>query len=98
MSNFTPGPWKWDDGVLVAQDGFVVISAGLNKNGSAYVSVHDDDNLPILEAAPDLYEALEEARIAIQNATEIMGSVKGDPEFATLAKVDAALSRARGEG
>ncbi|CAA2139489.1 hypothetical protein [Hyphomicrobium sp. ghe19] len=55
---FTPGPWSWDSGELVADGGFLVLGAGLAKNGASYVSVKDEDK-PIIAAAPDLYEALE---------------------------------------
>lgn len=51
----------------------------------------------LFAASWDMYEALEDARKAISNAIEVVGSRKGDPEFATLAKVEAALAKARGE-
>jgi hypothetical protein len=54
-------------------------------------------NMHLISAAPDMYEALVDARRAIVNAIEIIGSQPQDPEFETLRKVDAALAKARGE-
>jgi hypothetical protein len=50
-----------------------------------------------VNAFEPLVAALEDARKAISNAIEVVGSRKGDPEFTTLAKVEAALAKARGE-
>jgi hypothetical protein len=83
---FTSGPWQWDGDELIASGGFPVLTAGLARNGGRYVSVKDDDK-PILAASPDLYEALIDARAAM----EIWAP---DADFSVI---DAALAKARGE-
>lgn len=58
MSETTPGHWAWDDNELFGSDGaLIVISAGMNKDGSRFVRVSDEDK-PLIAAAPDMREAL----------------------------------------
>jgi hypothetical protein len=56
---FTQGPWYWDGDELMADGGFLVLSAGIGKSGGAYLSMNKEDR-PIFAATPELYDALHE--------------------------------------
>jgi hypothetical protein len=105
----TEGPWRAElvdefnrqpyyaimqaEGVIRSRIGTVDIA--IDDNGWERPS--SKANARAVASLPALIEALEDARKAISNAIEVVGSRKGDPEFATLAKVEAALAKARGE-
>ena len=88
MTDYTPGPWEWDKsmGTWVKMDGRVGARIiGIGK----YPEVSDSEvhaNARLIAAAPDMLEALEEAK-------RVMGPMATSfPN--TLAIIDAAIAKA----
>jgi len=61
MSNHTPGPWKNDGRKLITTVG-IAISKDKSLGPIAVVS---EENAPLVLAAPEMYEALKEAKAAL---------------------------------
>lgn len=91
-TTFTPGPWNWDGNELVADGGFLVLGAGIAKNGASYISVKDEDK-PIIAAAPEMYEALTECLAHFDKWFD----AANDDQCHVVGRVKAALAKARGE-
>lgn len=98
MSKHTPGPW------LVSPDGNVVSGrAGIVERIAVSIfcsKERRDANARLIAAAPQMLEALEAARLFIENGIE-MGYISepqpGTPESTTLPAIKAALKAAKGE-
>ena len=97
MSKHTPGPWVITHSPL---NGYRVS----DKTGWGVAVVlkdaNDVDNARLIAAAPQMLEALEAARLFIENGIE-MGYISepqpGTPESATLPAIKAAIKAAKGE-
>ena len=95
----TPGPWKFEE--LTAQDGDgYILTEGdevvIVHHGGAYSKGLQRDevlaNARLIAAAPDLLEALEDAREELEwYETELAGECYNNP------KLNAAIAKARGE-
>lgn len=97
---WTPGPWRHEDDEPPRGQGWRVF----NKDGYDFALVYAsadkrtasqaEANASLITAAPDLYEALDEAinYLAVYAAT-----IRDEKASALLNKCTAALSRARGE-
>lgn len=92
MSKFTPGPWGIVDGLFISgPDGVEFASTKFDA-----CEERREANARLISAAPDMYEALQEARLQIQYLHEkFQETGTGN---AALAKIDAALSKAEGGG
>lgn len=98
MSEYTKGPWK-EDGTEYCHR----LSHGVVNGDEDVVIAHcDSENLSLIAAAPELYEALKRAQMFIKNGIEA-GYIQmpdadcPDPAHGTLPTIDAALSKANGE-
>lgn len=91
---WTKGPWKATpngDGYVITRTDVFVAGYAIAAARPSRAATEDqcEANARLIAAAPDLYEALVEAR------ERMVGSSPGLK--ALIAKTDAALSRARGE-
>jgi hypothetical protein len=87
---FTPAPWVAGKLDVFAFNGGYTIAA----------NVTNDDDAQLIAAAPELYEALEEARGTINILAYVGGKAVGSPSPQAqlmTAKIDAVLAKARGE-
>lgn len=90
-TKFTPGPWKWDE----AAGCFI-----LNSNGEIVAEIDcckgNRGDGPLIAAAPDMYEALEEI-IAMnrQHAEDEYGDAERAEAWAYVTLARAALAKAR---
>lgn len=98
-TKFTPGPWRVTD---AAGAGCYRIRTEPSKNDYgieiAETFLHgssDEANAHLIAAAPELYAALEEARLQIEYLHEKFSETGSGNNV--LAKIDAALDKARGE-
>lgn len=97
MSKYSPGPWVVTHSPL---NGYRVS----DKTGWGVAVVlkdtNDADNARLIAAAPQMLEALEAARLFIENGIE-MGYISepqpGTPESATLPAIKEAVRAAKGE-
>lgn len=108
MSEFkgTPGPWHWnsDDGLWSEKNGEVLVASDDNKPygmHSAIIEHHYDPeikkaNKTLIEAAPELLEALRDLLIAAENigGEHVEGMTHLDE---TLQAARAAIAKALGE-
>lgn len=109
-TKWTPGPWAWmelfnprpidvfslvaDPRYLRTGNGGDVIEATVDRDGSPYIGCANPHDLALIAAAPDLYEALD-------NAVILMSALTGPDDAiakATLSAARAALAKARGDG
>lgn len=95
--SYTKGPWKWKDGdadydkepVLVSETGEEVIDLGCSTRYDQRAGWVNDDDKPLLAAAPELLEALKAFK---RDWHELSGSMRGT----TLDAVDKAIAKAEG--
>lgn len=93
----TPGPWRVDTGQLVncgPTSRYLYVSAH-GKSLCNFLHDHPSDsdvaNFNLIAAAPELLEALKDARRYVADYA------CDNPNHPTLAKVDAAIAKAEGE-
>lgn len=90
-TKFTPGVWKRDGVVIWGETRPIAQCVFLDAR---YPLESDSANAQLIAAAPDLYEALDEAI----NYVAVMCATIGDHSHAAfLDKATAALAKARGE-
>lgn len=99
---FTPGPWKFRRGEFnTARENSIgsIRSASATEPAWYIATVEDapeaESNAYLLEAAPDLYAALAQARRYVELAYECAFPDESENER-VLAEIDAALAKARG--
>jgi hypothetical protein len=101
MSNHTPGPWKNDGRKLITTVG-IVISKDKSLGPIAVVS---EENAPLVLAAPEMYEALKEAKAELfaakmREATDWGAGLEKAMEFANehpiVHKISTLLSKLEG--
>jgi len=98
-TKFTPGPWvsfykrKYDEWHVSMPAEGSFMKAGLCPDGIESPNREADAHL--IAAAPDMYEALE---AAAEEAESVFVALGFPPEISSLkVKIEAALSKARGE-
>jgi hypothetical protein len=97
MSEFTPGPWrKGDVGEIMLNNKYREIISDDGKIGLVYGIIDQDNkaNANLIAAAPELYEACEEALV---NDIAAEGENASNMSPALRKKLEAALKKARGE-
>jgi hypothetical protein len=97
MSDFTPGPWrKGDVGEIMLNNKYREIISDDGKIGLVYGIIDQDNkaNASLIAAAPELYEACEEALV---NDIAAEGENASNMFPALRKKLEAALKKARGE-
>jgi hypothetical protein len=97
MSEFTPGPWrKGDVGEIMLNNKYREIISDDGKIGLVYGIIDQDNkaNANLIAAAPELYEACEEALV---NDIAAEGENASNMFPALRKKLAAALKKARGE-
>ena len=108
MSKHTPGPWERRGKSVVvkgaprrnnAYSGRICNVQG-NGEGKTKINEIANANAQLIAAAPQMLEALEMAKLFIENGIE-MGYISepqpGTPESATLSAIRAAIAAAKGE-
>ena len=97
MSKHAPGPWGITHTALM---GFRVSDSTGWGVAVVLKDANDEANARLIAAAPQMLEALEAARLFIENGIE-MGYISephpGTPESATLPAIKAAIKAAKGE-
>lgn len=97
MSNtkFTPGPWKKSGqfGISIGRDhGYI----SAQNTGCFYALVEEREaNAALIAAAPDLYDALEQAAEALSNCKANTGY--SSMQYRAAIAIKSALEKARGE-
>lgn len=105
MSKHTPGPWVvWDEAraihrwCIAKENGYSVASA--EPVGPWVTPEEADANARLIAAAPDLLDALQDAKRLIEDMARFVGQMALE-DYALLnetpIKIDAALRRARPE-
>lgn len=62
---YIKGPWRFEDSALVDKNGYEVIGIfEAHGDTKAWLTVGNEANQLLLEAAPDMYEALKEVMAA----------------------------------
>lgn len=101
--NATPGPWVTERGnsIIKIFGGNRVIAASATKAYWERADETDEANAHLIAAAPELYEALDDARMFIE-LVRMRAAQEGDVDQAAEAAASlnsalAALAKARGE-
>lgn len=101
MGGYTPGPWAYEPDV---DDDFVITSAGRPLVATVHSGFRDwtESNARLIAAAPTLLEAAQRVTAAFRKLGESR-SLIADFELhkeceAAMLALDAAISRATGEG
>ena len=95
MSKHSPGPWRWSSGYtngngeptwsLIAANGYGILSCDI-PNAPQSCNAHDAD---VLEAAPDLLEALKDALMVMTSQ-----KVRIEEQADAITKARAAIAKA----
>ena len=89
-TRFTPGPWHYDDHMVYGGPKMEYVC---EVSGAASNEFHKA-NAALISAAPEMYEALEEALNALCGPQGYKGT--DTPEGCAREKIRAALAKARG--
>lgn len=96
-ARYTPGPWHWHDDTLTTSDGTPVLMGGTYLRDHRVVAVSidvRDADASLIAAAPDLLEALKEARHWLTEAADWNGTDYVHYPFSKT--IDAAIAKAEG--
>lgn len=99
-TKFTPGPWRVTDAAGAGCYRIRTGPIGKNEYGMVIAETYlhgssDEANANLIAAAPELYAALSEAKFQIEYLHEKFAETGSGNNM--LAKIDAALAKARGE-
>lgn len=96
-TKFTPGPWRIGPDESSDEDeyGFCIAIFSEEYKNSVALRIREESNAHLIAAAPDLYAALSEAKLQIEYLHEKFAETGSGNNM--LAKIDAALAKARGE-
>lgn len=89
MSDHTPGPWKYSPRRASILDERQVSICGIHGKRDKEVA---KANARLISAAPEMYDALLSARVAVRELCE--GQHPENECWETLARIDAALAKA----
>jgi hypothetical protein len=95
MSKFTPGPWNFNGSGVYGADGTTIADME-----TYYPAPLDPNNGPLIAAAPELLEALEESTKQLKwflELSEKEGWVGFDEPASSIEQSEAAIAKARGE-
>lgn len=95
MSAHTPGPWLRDGATVYTVPGSLKVIAEIRKHYRARsMDEEATANARLVTAAPDLLDALRDAQSLIRSHVE---TVSAETRKAVLDRIDAALTKARGQ-
>lgn len=89
MEKYTPGPW------FASEDGEVYSKPSYTSVAMVLMNERGADNARLIAAAPELLEALKDAR-SMLSAVEVSDGEDGDPWDRAISRIEAAIAKAEG--